>query len=73
MTRAARSGRLFHVWWHPHNFGTHAEENLEFVRRLFEHFRHLRERYGFTSRNMGEAAACVLGEGTQRHDPSGME
>ncbi len=25
MTRAARSGGLFHLWWHPHNFGIHID------------------------------------------------
>ena len=28
MSGAARSGKSFHLWWHPHNFGLHLEESL---------------------------------------------
>src|SRR5262249_52290786 len=30
---AASSGRVFHLWWHPHNFGKFTDENLAFLRR----------------------------------------
>src|SRR5205823_6589952 len=28
MTDAAKRGRVYHLWWHPHNFGMHLAENL---------------------------------------------
>ena len=28
MTAAAKSNKLFHLWWHPHNFGADPEPNL---------------------------------------------
>ena len=28
MTYAAMNGRVFHIWWHPHNFGINQKENF---------------------------------------------
>ena len=53
---AAREGRLYHLWWHPHNFGVHRQENLAFLRKVLEEFRRCRDDYGMVSRNMGELA-----------------
>ena len=33
---AAREGSIFHLWWHPHNFGLHLEENLAALTKLAE-------------------------------------
>lgn len=57
MTRAAEAGHVHHLWWHPHNFGTHTSENLRFLDRLLEHAATLKRRHGFRSLNMGELAA----------------
>lgn len=59
MTRAAQSGRIFHLWWHPHNFGSHLEENLTVLRTVLSHFSALRETHGMTSMTMCEVAAAV--------------
>jgi peptidoglycan/xylan/chitin deacetylase (PgdA/CDA1 family) len=56
MSNAARAGVDFHLWWHPHNFGTHTSENLAMQNEVLRHYRSLRDRYGWPSRNMGEAA-----------------
>ena len=60
MSVAARKGLLYHLWWHPHNFGLNTEDNLAFLRKILDHYRLLRERYGFASRNMGEVADACL-------------
>jgi hypothetical protein len=57
MDHAARRGESFHLWWHPHNFGIHLEENLGFLRDVLLGFTALRERHGMQSRNMSEVAA----------------
>jgi peptidoglycan/xylan/chitin deacetylase (PgdA/CDA1 family) len=60
LTTAAKTGRLYHLWWHPHNFGAHLSDNLAFLRKILEHFRSLRDCFGIESLNMSEAAArCV--------------
>jgi peptidoglycan/xylan/chitin deacetylase (PgdA/CDA1 family) len=56
MTLAAEAGRCFHLWWHPHNFGSHLRENLAFLETLLQHYSILRGKYGFTSMTMGELA-----------------
>jgi hypothetical protein len=60
MTCAARNHLLFHLWWHPHNFGANTEMNLAFLRSILEQHRTLRQRYGFSSRTMAEVAESVL-------------
>ena len=61
MESAAKRGRDFHLWWHPHNFGTNTEQNMRVLRETLGHYRDLRERYAWPSRNMGEAAAEATG------------
>jgi len=60
METAARRRRLFHLWWHPHNFGVDLEENLAFLRGILDYFRTLQERYGMRSMTMGQVADEVL-------------
>ena len=60
METAARRRRLFHLWWHPHNFGVDLEENLAFLRRILDYFRTLQEHYGMRSMTMGQVADEVL-------------
>jgi peptidoglycan/xylan/chitin deacetylase (PgdA/CDA1 family) len=57
MTAAAKLGLGFHLWWHPHNFGTYLEKNLANLAELLAHFAVLRDRHGMESLNMGEYAA----------------
>jgi peptidoglycan/xylan/chitin deacetylase (PgdA/CDA1 family) len=56
LTHAARRGRIFHLWWHPHNFGTHLAENMRLLEHLLDHFDALRRAHGMESMTMGEAA-----------------
>jgi peptidoglycan/xylan/chitin deacetylase (PgdA/CDA1 family) len=59
MDHAARRGEVFHLWWHPCNFGRDTAENLRFLERIAAHYRGLRERHGMASLNMGELAALA--------------
>jgi hypothetical protein len=54
MSHAAKHGRLFHLWWHPHNFGLNTAENLAFLKKILEHFKILQQETGMRSLNMGE-------------------
>jgi len=54
MTAAARAGDVYHLCFHPHNYGTDTEANLLFLERILQHFSTLREKYGMMSLNMGE-------------------
>jgi hypothetical protein len=57
MNHAAASNSVFHLWWHPHNFGADTAENLEFLSRVLLNFRRLRDSDGMLSATMAEAAA----------------
>ncbi|MBC5637992.1 polysaccharide deacetylase family protein [Ornithinibacillus sp. BX22] len=56
MTRAAIEGKLYHLWWHPHNFGVHLEENIQMLDHIIEHFHMLRHQYGMESLTMQEVS-----------------
>ena len=59
MSRAAERGGMYHLWWHPHDFGTHLDRNIELLDNLLVHARSLRDRLGFESLNMAELAAVA--------------
>ena len=58
---AAHRHRLFHLWWHPHNFGTNLDENMVFLRRIIERFCELQESHGMRSLNMGDVPHVLSG------------
>lgn len=60
MTHAARNGLMYHLWWHPHNFGRNTDANLAGLDKVLAHFRSLRDQYGMISANMGDLAARRL-------------
>ncbi|MGA7314128.1 MAG: hypothetical protein WBX22_09160 [Silvibacterium sp.] len=59
MSYAARNRKTFHLWWHPHNFGTHLDENMAVLARVAEHYADLK-RNGWVSLTMAEVAENVL-------------
>lgn len=54
MTSAAQKGRVYHLWWHPHNMGANSDLNLSLLEDVLRHFDRLRQQYGFTSASMGD-------------------
>ena len=68
MEAAARTGGLFHLWWHPHNFGRQTETNLAFLDDILAHFEHLRDRHGMRSLTMSEVADVLRDRADQRRD-----
>ena len=56
MTHAAKNNELYHLWWHPHNFGVNIPENMNNLAVLLNHYRFLQKKYGFKNCTMKEAA-----------------
>jgi peptidoglycan/xylan/chitin deacetylase (PgdA/CDA1 family) len=54
LRHAAKTGQVYHLWWHPHNFGTHMEQNMHFLVAVLREFERLRIDYGMQSLNMAE-------------------
>ncbi|MDB5198170.1 MAG: polysaccharide deacetylase family protein [Chitinophagaceae bacterium] len=59
MTHAARNKLMYHLWWHPHNFGINIEKNLEFLEKILIHYKKLSDQYNFTSLSMARLAELV--------------
>lgn len=59
MTYAAKNNQLFHLWWHPHNFGKDIESNMAFLEKILEHYKELSVNYNMQSLNMGEVASLL--------------
>jgi peptidoglycan/xylan/chitin deacetylase (PgdA/CDA1 family) len=56
MTFAAQSKSYYHLWWHPENFGENPVECMKELTDIINHFNSLKNKYGFASFNMKEAA-----------------
>lgn len=54
MTRAAKAGQVYHLWWHPHNFGRDTDANIGGLESVLRHYDLLKQRYGFKSLTMGD-------------------
>ncbi|MCC2625566.1 MAG: uncharacterized protein K0R14_1439 [Burkholderiales bacterium] len=54
MQYAARTGQIYHLWWHPHNFGKNIDKNLELLEKILKQYKLLNEKYGMLSCNMAE-------------------
>lgn len=60
MDAAAAASKIFHLWWHPHNFGTHLDENMAVLKRIAEHYTRLNRESGWQSWTMADVAENVL-------------
>lgn len=56
MSHAAKHGEVFHLWWHPHNFGIDQVENFTNLKKVIDHFLVLKKEYGMESCTMNELA-----------------
>jgi len=66
MTYAAAHGRIYHLWWHPHNFGVNTDENLTFLRSILDHYRTLEQQAAFSSLTMRDCYSVVSASAATR-------
>ena len=59
MTAAARSGEVYHLWCHPHNFGRHTDAQLARLGEILQAYRRLAGEFGMRSQTMAECAASA--------------
>ena len=62
MTLAAKKNKVFHLWWHPHNFGVNQTENLTFLKKILLHYKFLNKKYDFKSITMSMLTDELLNE-----------
>ena len=56
MTKAAKKGRGYHLWWHPHNFGQDIDASINGLKQILNHFTALHAEFGMESCHMAGAA-----------------
>jgi peptidoglycan/xylan/chitin deacetylase (PgdA/CDA1 family) len=52
MSYAAQNHEVYHLWWHPHNFGNDPVGAMRELDEIILHFLYLKSKYGMESRNM---------------------
>jgi hypothetical protein len=54
MTEAAKRKECYHLWWHPHNFGSYPKRSMADLQVIIDHYKRLQEKYGMESMGMLE-------------------
>lgn len=54
MAYAAKHKEMYHLWWHPHNFGANMEQNLAFLERVLKCYSDCKEKCNMHSYTMNE-------------------
>ena len=52
LIHAAKNNEMYHLWWHPHNFGTNMEDNFMALEEIFKAYSKLNKEYNFESITM---------------------
>lgn len=52
ITYAAQNGELYHLWWHPHNFGNNVDKNMEMFEKILQVYKKCHDQYGMQSYSM---------------------
>jgi peptidoglycan/xylan/chitin deacetylase (PgdA/CDA1 family) len=57
---AANHGLVYHLWWHPHNFGVNLAGNLNFLEKILQSYQKLNTQNKMQSLTMGEIAKLCM-------------
>ena len=66
LRHAAQHGRIFHLWWHPHNFSQHQPENFAVLEQVLDEFDRLAVAEGMQSLTMSDVSAMVASAAQSR-------
>lgn len=59
MRHAAKRCELYHLWWHPHNFGANMEQNFAFLEKILQCYADCHQSLGMQSHTMHEMATLL--------------
>lgn len=59
IAHAVQNGEVYHLWWHPHNFGKNIKENIDFLQEILQFVDGLVKKNHLISLNMREAVQKV--------------
>ncbi|OBX24148.1 MULTISPECIES: polysaccharide deacetylase family protein [Bizionia] len=65
LKKAAENNEIYHLWWHPHNFGKNMDANFKNLEDIFKLFRDLQKNHGFQSVSMAQLAEIYLSKESQ--------
>lgn len=54
--KAAKRKEVYHLWWHPHNFGSHQSEMFQQLEEILFEVEKCRNQYGLESLTMSDVA-----------------
>lgn len=54
MSFAAKNNEIYHLWWHPHNFGQNLDKNFQMLFEIISHYKKLEREFDFKSKNINE-------------------
>lgn len=57
---AAQNKELYHLWWHPHNFGNNIDKNIETLEKILQVYKKCHDQYGMHSYTMKEFADKII-------------
>jgi peptidoglycan/xylan/chitin deacetylase (PgdA/CDA1 family) len=63
LRHAAQAGRIFHLWWHPHNFAHNRTENLSLLEHLLDDFDDSSRTEGMETLTMSDVADRAIPNG----------
>jgi peptidoglycan/xylan/chitin deacetylase (PgdA/CDA1 family) len=59
MKSAAARSHLYHLWWHPHNFGLYPDQSLTALEKILKCYAECNRSFGMASKTMREVASLV--------------
>ena len=62
MELAAKEKKVYHLWWHPHNFGGNPLQNILGLKKILNTYKRLQIDYGMQSANMAEITSAILNQ-----------
>lgn len=56
---AAKHGQMYHIWWHPHNFGANIDENMKNLECILQAYSQCKVKYGMQAYTLNELAEII--------------
>lgn len=63
MKHAAKNNLTYHLWWHPHNFGLHLNDNIKFLKNILDYYKSLQKQFGFQNLTMNQLSNQLIKNG----------
>jgi peptidoglycan/xylan/chitin deacetylase (PgdA/CDA1 family) len=62
MHDAAARKEVYHLWWHPHNFGHYPRQSMLALEEILKDYAYCHDKFGMNSLSMGEFSSLIRHE-----------